>query len=85
MSLMFITCMLHCCTSVTLNTAPVAHDKRGDSSTMAPTLEWTDQDEKARHAAITHCREASSDQQCLTKFKRVEPSIYTAICGKNNN
>ncbi len=49
---------------------------------MAPDSVWDDQDKQALLSAQIHCRE---EHKCLIKFKKVEQSIYTAVCGKDNN
>ncbi len=49
---------------------------------MAPDSVWDRQDKDALQSASVHCRE---EDKCLTKFRKVEQGIYTAICGKENN
>jgi len=49
---------------------------------IAPFSDWTTQDREALQSARTHCR---AESECLTRFKKVESGIYTAICGKDNN
>lgn len=66
MALIFIACVMHCCTQVT-----------------SPDKVWDDHDQQALDMARKGCY--SRDKQCLVKLRKVEESIYTAICGKENN
>lgn len=69
MSIIFISCLMHCCTQV-----------------LAPTTDWDDQDRAAMDTARKHCSAPERKyNKCLVKFKKVEQSIYTAICGAENN
>lgn len=52
---------------------------------MAPSPDWTDHDKAALGTARNTCRRDYPQSSCLVKFKRVEESVYTAICGKENN
>lgn len=65
MSMIFITCILHCCTQV-----------------RTPQREWTDQDKKTLDTAREHCYK---EKECLIKFRKIEDSVYEAICGRDNN
>lgn len=52
---------------------------------LIPDKVWTDKDQKTLDAARLHCRQAYGRSPCLVKFKRVEESVYSALCGANNN
>lgn len=52
---------------------------------LIPDKIFTKQDQATLDRARFVCREQYKNSPCLVKLKRVEDSVYSAICGKNNN
>lgn len=51
---------------------------------LSPKPPWTNQDQKALDRARITCSNRDDRQTCLVKFRKVEESIYDAICGEDN-
>lgn len=45
------------------------------------TPEWIQQDAAALNRAQLRCQDIYPESPCLRVFKKLEPSVYSAICG----
>lgn len=52
---------------------------------LIPDKVWTKKDQQVLNVGRQHCRDTYSKSPCLIKLKRVEESVYSALCGANNN
>jgi hypothetical protein len=48
----------------------------------SPTKEWNENDQRTLKTAQNYCKKKG---ECLISLKKVEESVFTALCGKENN
>jgi len=52
---------------------------------LAPDPSWKNYDNEALNRAQHRCAELYEHSTCLTKFTKMEPRVYRAVCGPENN